>query len=124
MQVLQPPHEVWDTWHKLEAPPPDTGKSGYGQRWLQWAVARFRLFRDAPQPLLHRDMGDWVRLFDRWGLPKSETTTHLVRVVLDYYNDDARWKCPRARSIAQLARRLDDGNRRGLAALILHAKGF
>lgn len=114
----------WATWHLLPAPPDDRGQRGYGRIWLQWAVARFTLLVNGPQPFDYPNMGDWVEPFQTAWKASSACTRHLCRVLLDAYNDDVKWRLPRPKSIPDLARRLDHGNRRGLAALIVHAKGF
>ena len=117
--------EAWQHWHDM-ATPPSSGTVA----WLQWAVARFPALYDGPQPAAFgNDVEIWARRFDAWGRKQSGSIQAIVAHILSAYSHHP-WKCRiggRAgaySSIADAAKNWDSTNRRGMAAVILHARGI
>lgn len=115
----------WQHWHEL-ATPPSSGTTA----WLQWAVARFPSLYDGPQPAAFgNDLEIWAKRFDAWGRKQSGSIQAIVAHILSAYSSHP-WKCRiGARSssydsIASAAKNWDSENRRGMAAIILHARGI
>lgn len=119
-------NDAWQRWHTMEHAPTNP------RAWLQWAVAQFTSLYEAPQPASRQfkdDVNAWARAFDNWGRQQSNSIRAICGYILSAYNSEKPWKCRLGarfayKTLADAAKNWDDGNRRGMARLILQAKGI
>lgn len=111
---------VWKKWAEMVHAP-----EGASQ-WLAWAVSRFPCMYDGPHPWNFASVEDWIPKFDTWGSKQSNSITVICGYILAAYNSSRLWKCRKHgyKSLADAAKNWDNNNRRGVAALIIGAKGI
>lgn len=126
----------WKLWRSM-----DTPLGGDFRLWLQWAVARFPGFYEAPQPLdlaesdvsvaalsatgkprlMARPLDVWRKEFKLWARVQSPTMREIAYFLLRFAGDKAKSE-PSEYTLQLALVNMDDGNRRGMASVCMHPR--
>jgi hypothetical protein len=109
----------WQTWHSMKAPP-----SGDFRVWMHWAVTRFSCLDRSPLPLDSRDIDKWRPLFVKWARTASPTVREICLFLLQFSHVNGAFAPLRSASynLHHALANMDNGNRQGMGAVIMHAR--
>lgn len=103
--------------------------TGDARLWFAWAISLFWFFRapETPRPTQFESVSKWAPKFDKWASENvSSTCQAIAAFILRFWNSSIKWKTGKAMGddFHRAFANMDNGNRRGIVALLRFARFF